>query len=93
MEYPEGYCTLVWDRSGLAINNGITTLGGVIEPNYRGEYKIIMLNTSKEDYEIKKGQKIAQVLIQPVVYAEIEETTELSESSRGKNGFGSTGLS
>ncbi|MEI7719490.1 MAG: dUTP diphosphatase [archaeon] len=93
MEYQEGFCTLIWDRSGLAVNNGITLLGGVVEPSYKGEYKVIMLNTSKQDYEVKKGQKIAQVLIQPVVYAEIEETSQLSESSRGKNGFGSTGLS
>ena len=92
MEYPEGYCTLIWDKSGLAANHGLTMLGGVFEPIYKGEYKIIILNTSKQDYEIKKGQKICQVLVQPIIHAEIEEVQELSESARGPNGFGSTGL-
>jgi len=95
MEYPEGYCTLIWDKSGLAANSGLTMLGGVFEHIYKGEYKIIILNTSKQDYEIKKGQKICQVLVQPIITAEIEEMSEhesLKETSRGANGFGSTGL-
>jgi len=91
MEYPEGFCTLIWDKSGLAINHGIKTMGGVIEPNYRGEYKVIMINLSDKDFEIKKGQKIAQVLIQPIVCGEIEEVDELSDTNRGHGGFGSTG--
>lgn len=92
MEFPEGYVCLIWDKSGLAAKNGIKTMGGVIEHSYRGEYKIILLNTSKEDFKIIKGQKIAQALIQPIVSAEIEEVEELSDSHRGKDGFGSTGL-
>lgn len=92
MEFPEGYVCLIWDKSGLAAKNGIKTMGGVIEHSYRGEYKIILLNTSKEDFKIIKGQKIAQALIQPIVSAEIEEVRELSDSARGKDGFGSTGL-
>jgi dUTP pyrophosphatase len=91
IELPQGYVSLIWDKSGLAAKNGIKTMGGVIEYTYRGEYKIVMLNTSKEDFKITKGQKIAQLLIQPIITAEVEEAQELSETSRGQGGFGSTG--
>jgi len=91
MEYENGFCTIIWSKSGLAINHGIITIGGLIEPNYRGEYKVLLLNTSDKDFEIKKGQKIAQLIIFPVAYAKIEKVQELSESNRGTNGFGSTG--
>lgn len=92
MELPEGYVALVWGKSGLAVKNGVAILGGVIEHTYRGEYKILVLNTGYDDLIIKKGQKIAQVLIQPIVSAEIKEVEELSETVRGENGFGSSGL-
>lgn len=91
LEFPEGYVALIWDKSGLAANKGIKTMAGVIEYTYRGEYKIVLFNTSKEDFFIKKGDKIAQVLIQPIATAEITEVKELSETSRGEGGFGSTG--
>jgi dUTP pyrophosphatase len=91
-EFSRGYVALVCDKSGLASKAGIKTMGGVIDCNYRGEYKVIMFNTSKQDYTVKKGEKIAQVLIQPVIQAEIEEVNELSDTSRGEGGFGSTGL-
>ncbi len=90
-ELPRGYAVLIWDKSGVA-NSGIKTMGGVIDCHYRGEYKIIMYNTSSEIYEIKKGQKIAQALIQPVVSAKVIEAQELSDTERGEGGFGSTGL-
>jgi dUTP pyrophosphatase len=89
---PKGYVALVWDKSGLAAKNGIKTMAGVGDSGYRGEYKIVVLNTSKENFEIKKSQKIAQLLVQPIIHAEVEEVLELSESSRGANGFGSTGM-
>jgi len=92
MEYPEGYCTLIWDKSGMAANFGIKVMGGVFEHIYRGEYMIILFNTSKEDYLVKKGQKIAQVIVQPIITVDVEEVHELSESVRGENRFGSTGL-
>jgi dUTP pyrophosphatase len=92
IELPMGFVALVWDKSGLAAKNGLKTMGGVIEHSYRGEYCIIILNTSKEDFEIEKGQKIAQILIQPIFTAKIQEVEELSNSIRGENGFGSTGL-
>ena len=92
IELPEGYVSLIWDKSGLASKNGIKTMGGVIEHTYRGEYKIIMFNSSKEKFEIKKCQKIAQLLVQPIITVEIEEVSELNDTSRGTGGFGSTGL-
>lgn len=91
IELPEGYVALVWDKSGIALK-GIKSIGGVIDSTYRGEYKIILLNTSDENYIIKKGDKIAQILIQPVMTAEIQETNELSETKRDKGGFGSSGI-
>jgi dUTP pyrophosphatase len=90
IELPEGYVALIWDKSGIA-NEGIKTMGGVIDSNYRGECKVILINLSSKDYEIKKYQKIAQVLIQSIEKAEILEVEKLSETKRGENGFGSTG--
>lgn len=92
MELPEGYVAFIKDKSGISSKFGITHLAGVIEYTYRGEYKIALLNTSKEDYIIKKGDKIAQIVILPVATAEIKEVSELSDTSRGTGGFGSTGL-
>ena len=92
MEIPEGYVGLVWDKSGLAVNNGIKTMAGVVDSGYRGEIKIVLINLSNQDFEIKKGQKIAQMLIQKIEHPEIEVVEELSGSVRGVNGFGSTGI-
>lgn len=92
MEMPEGFVGLVWDKSGLALKNGIKTMAGVIDSCYRGEIEIVLANLSEQDYKIKKGQKIAQMLIQKVERAEIEEVKNLNETSRGEGGFGSTGL-
>jgi dUTP pyrophosphatase len=91
IELPPGFVSLIWDKSGIAMN-GIKTMGGVIEHTYRGEYKVILVNLSSKNYEIKKGQKIAQFLIQKIETAEIEEVNSLSNSVRGKNAFGSSGL-
>ncbi len=93
MELPSGYVSLVWDKSSLPYHHGIKSMGGVIDATYRGEYGVILFNTSQEDYLIKKGDKIAQVLIQKVEEAEIKEVSELSETSRGGGGYGSTGRS
>jgi dUTP pyrophosphatase len=88
-ELPEGYVALIWDKSGLALRDGIKTMGGVIEYTYRGEYKVIILNTSSKDFHIKKGDKIAQMLVQPIMSVDVEEVDTLSESERGTHGFGS----
>lgn len=92
LEIPPGHVGLVWDRSGNAFRKGLTILGGVIDSGYRGEILMITLNTSREPVEIKKGDRIAQLLIQPVIQAEIIEVDELSDSHRGIDGFGSTGI-
>ncbi|MEK7130980.1 MAG: dUTP diphosphatase [Patescibacteria group bacterium] len=92
MELPEGFVGLVWDKSGLALKNGLKTMAGVIDASYRGEIIIVLANLSNQDYKIEKGQKIAQMLIQKVEQVKIEEARELSETKRGEDGFGSTGL-
>ena len=91
MAIPEGCVGLVWDKSGLAFKNGLKTLGGVIDSGYRGEIKICFLNSSGEPFEFKKGDKIAQMVIQPFISAEIEEGILKSETHRADKGFGSTG--
>ena len=90
-ELEPGFVSLIWDKSGLAAKHGLKTMGGVIEHNYRGELRIILLNTSGEEFKIEKGDKIAQMLIQPVTTAKIEEANELSDTNRGAGAFGSTG--
>lgn len=92
LELPRGYVSLIKGKSGLALNKGLAILGGVIEYTYRGEYGVIILNTGYDDLVIKKDQKIAQLLIQPIERAELEEVNELSDTDRGSGGFGSTGL-
>jgi dUTP pyrophosphatase len=91
MEFPKGYVALVWDKSGIA-KKGVTVLAGVGDAGYRGEYKIVLLNIGSQDYFVKKGEKIAQILIQKVEVPQIEEVKELSDSKRGTGGFGSSGL-
>lgn len=89
---PAGYVGLVWDKSGLATKTGITTLAGVIDAGYRGEVLIAVLNTSTGQYAVQAGQKIAQLLIQPVQQVTIQAVAQLTIAARGGKGFGSTGL-
>lgn len=89
---PVGYVGLVWDKSGIATKTGVTTLAGVIDAGYRGEVLIAVLNTSTASYAVQAGQKIAQLLIQPVQHVTIQAVDQLAEAMRGDNGFGSTGL-
>jgi dUTP pyrophosphatase len=94
LEIPMGYEMQIRPKSGLAANFGITVLNtpGTIDCGYRGEVKVILFNSSKENYLVKKGEKVAQAVIAKVEEAEIEEADELSETSRGEGGLGSTGL-
>lgn len=89
---PDGYVGLIWDKSGLALNNGIKTMAGVVDTGYRGEIKIVLINLGKEEFVIKKNSKIAQMIIQKVERVEIEEVDFLDETARGEGGFGSTSL-
>lgn len=91
MELPQGYFASIRGKSGLALKKGVAILGGVIEYTYRGEYGVVVLNTGEEDFEIKKGDKVAQVVIAPVVTAKVEEVGELSDTTRGMGAWGSTG--
>ena len=91
IELPENCVSLIWDKSGIA-TKGLKTVAGVIDSGYRGEYLVALTNLGKEDYVIKKGDKIAQVLIQEVNHPTVVETDKLSDSSRGTGGFGSSGL-
>lgn len=91
MEIPHGYVGLVWDKSGLAIKEGLKTLGGVIDAGYRGEVMIGLINLSTKEYVIEAGHKVAQILIQAVERPAIEEAASLTDTSRGTGGFGSTG--
>lgn len=87
---PEGYAGFVWDKSGLALR-GLTTLAGVLDSGYRGELKVVLANLGKKSYQIKKQQKIAQLIIKKVERPEIVEG-ELDNTERGEGGFGSSGL-
>ena len=91
LEIPHGYVSRILDRSGLAIKNGMHCLAGVVDAGYRGEYKAIMINLGDESYKIEKGDRVAQMLIQPVEICDIIEVDKLSESERGKGGFGGSG--
>ena len=92
MKIPEGFVGLIWDKSGISHKNGVKTLGGVIDSNYLGEYLVGLVNLGDDDFEIRKGQKIAQILIQKVEVPETEEVPDFGiETERGENGFGSTG--
>jgi dUTP pyrophosphatase len=82
---------LVWDRSGLAVRAGLTTLGGVIDASYRGELKVPLLNTNDAAYTVQVGDRIGQLLIQPIPSIEVVEVTELDVTPRGDAGFGSSG--
>ncbi len=91
-ELDDGYVALMWGRSGLAVKNGIAVLGGVIDAGYRGEYKAILHNASDQPVVFAKGDRVAQLLIQKVERPEIVEVQEVSQSERGADGFGSTGV-
>ena len=87
---PEGHAGLIWDKSGISLK-GVHKLAGVIDSGYRGEVKVVLVNLSKKPFRIEKGMKIAQLLIQPIVEVQVVETDNLGETSRGEEGFGSTG--
>ena len=94
---PDGYEIQIRPKSGLAINYGLTVLNtpSTIDGGYVGEVKVILFNTSRETYQVKKGMKIAQAVLCPVQqgkYVNLENIDELPDTDRGSDGFGSTGL-
>lgn len=95
VQIPVGYEIQVRPRSGLAANHGIGILNspGTIDSDYRGEIKIIMINLGKEKFTIKRGDRIAQLVVSKVYKVDLVQTEDLNHSSRGKGGFGHTGKS
>ena len=92
MAIPKGYAGLIWPRSGMAVKNGIDTLAGVIDSDYRGEIMVALTSHLEWGVEVAYGSRIAQILIQPVSRPTIIEVDELSGTDRGEKGFGSTGV-
>jgi dUTP pyrophosphatase len=90
---PHGYEVQVRPRSGLALRHGITCLNtpGTIDSDYRGEVKVILANLGREPFEIRRGERIAQLVPAPVLRADFVEVAALEETERGAGGFGSTG--
>ncbi|MGO1628983.1 dUTP diphosphatase [Microbacterium sp.] len=91
---PDGYAAFVMPRSGLAVKHGITIVNapGTIDAGYRGEIRVALLNTDRrEPYDIAEGDRIAQLVLMPVVQARFLPVEELPDSERGDGGFGSTG--
>ena len=91
--FPEEYEIQIRPRSGLAAKNNISVLNtpGTIDSDYRGELKIILFNHSSKNFIINNNDRVAQMVLAPIIKMELEETNELTESIRGKGGFGSTG--
>jgi dUTP pyrophosphatase len=88
---PVGSVGLIWDKSGLSLKR-VHRLAGVVDAGYRGEVQVVMINLSPDPFDIRKGMKIAQMLIQPVAAVRVVESDNLDDTSRGDGGFGSTGL-
>ena len=95
IEVPVGFVGLIHPRSGMAANHGVTVLNtpGTIDAGYRGELKVILINLDRHKvFEVRKGDRIAQLVIQAVEKAEFVELQELSDSVRNVDGFGSSGI-
>ena len=91
VEIPTGYAGLVWPRSGLAVRHGIDTLAGVIDSDYRGEVRVVLVNHGQQQFTIEPGDRIAQLVLQKVERAVFTAANELAGSVRGEGGFGSSG--
>jgi len=91
---PKGYEVQVRPRSGLAAKHGISIVNapGTIDSDYRGEVKVILMNLGDEEFVVERGMRIAQLVVQPVFRAEIEEVEELGDTARGEGGFGHSGV-
>ncbi|HTJ03186.1 MAG TPA: dUTP diphosphatase [Methylovirgula sp.] len=94
LQIPHGYEAQIRPRSGLALQYGVTVLNapGTIDSDYRGEISVLLVNLGSEPFELRRGVRIAQMIVAPVVQASLTLVSELEASERGVNGFGSTGL-
>ena len=93
LSIPKGFEVQIRPRSGLAAKQKISVLNtpGTIDSDYRGEIKVILINLSQESFKVEKGLRIAQMVVCPVVQAQLKEVNDLNETGRGEGGFGSTG--
>ena len=93
IEIPVGYCGLIFARSGLATKRGLAPANkvGVIDSDYRGEIRVVLLNHGKQTQTVEHGERVAQFLITPVLTPAYQEVEELTDTDRGAGGFGSTG--
>ena len=93
LSIPKGFEVQIRPRSGLAAKKKISVLNtpGTIDADYRGEIKVILINLGEEPFKVEKGLRIAQMVVCPIVQAQLKEVDDLSETERGKGGFGSTG--
>lgn len=92
LELPPGTYGRVAPRSGLAVKNGLDVGAGVIDPDYRGEIKVVLFNFDKEPFMVKYGYRVAQLVIERCETPEVVEVQALEETERGEGGFGSTGI-
>jgi dUTP pyrophosphatase len=88
---PAGHVGLVWDKSGISLK-AVHRLAGVVDAGYRGEVQVVLINLGASPFALRRGMKIAQLLVQPVAAVEVVEADSLDGTSRGQGGFGSTGL-
>ena len=91
LQIPPGHVGLVWPRSGLAVRHGIDTLAGVIDSDYRGEVRVVLVNHGEAPFRVAPGDRVAQLLIQRVERAAFVAVPTIDETHRGRGGFGSTG--
>jgi len=91
IEFPNGYAAIIKDKGGPPCKYGLHTMGGVFDAGFRGEYNVLLINLGQEKAIIKKGQKIAQLVIYPVEIPTLVEADKLSNSQRGEGKLGSTG--
>lgn len=91
LQIPVGHVGLVWPRSGLAVRHGVDTLAGVIDSDYRGELRVVLVNHGEEPFAIAAGDRIAQLLVQRVERVGFQRRESLDDSGRGEQGFGSSG--
>lgn len=92
IEIPSYTYAHICSRSGLSLKHGIHVGAGVIDSDYRGNVGVLLFNLSKDQFNIKKGDRIAQMIVKKYEHVDVEEVEELNDSTRGRGGFGSTGL-
>jgi dUTP pyrophosphatase len=91
LQIPPGHVGLVWPRSGLAVRHGIDTLAGVIDSDYRGELRVVLVNHGDTPFRVAPGDRVAQLLLQRVERAAFTAAPSIDDTDRGGSGFGSTG--